>query len=114
MGVDISVTTERDATVVRLAGTADKRSLHRSWRSRLVAEADTAHVVVDLDGVVVATPEALRELIEDLGGGPRVRLVARRNSVVERLVRWRIHHLVDLHRSLDDALAATRLMAGER
>lgn len=92
MSLQVTVSVDRGATVLRLRGTAD-----------------AALVVVDLDETTAAAPEALRDLVRAVASDPsRVHVVARRNSLVGLLVQARVHHLVGVHRSLADAIAAHR------
>lgn len=109
MSLTVVVSVDRGATVVHVRGRADATSVaaRRAWLA--AAAADARLVVVDLDGTTAAAPQAVRDLVSALGAGPpRVRLVARRNSVVTLLARGRIHHVFAVHRSIDDAIAAHR------
>lgn len=117
MSLDVSVTIHRGATVLNLKGTADAPSLAARREALVRATGDAAVVVVDLDAATLAGPDALRQLVSLVAGpagGDRVHLVARRNSVTTALAHWRIHHLVGVHRSVDDAIAAHRALGGRR
>ena len=107
MSVRIAVRMYRGATVLVLSGPADSLD---SVRQTLVPVLTTPGlVVVDVDPLTKVDPRRLRELVVGLlhfGGDPeRLRLVAGRNTMVQSLTRGRIHHVVPLHRTVDDAIA---------
>ena len=107
MTLEVAVTLDRGATVLRLRGTADPAGVAAARGALAAAAADAAMVVVDLDGTTGAGPEALRDLVRAVPGDPdRVHVVARRNSVVGVLAQARIYHLVAFHISFANALAA--------
>ena len=118
MSVHIALRTHRGATVLVLSGAADRLE---AVREALVPVLRTAGlVVVDVDTLTAVDPRRFRELVVgllELGGDPaRLRLVARRNTIVQVLARGRIHHLVPLHRTVEDAVAfyyAHRLAYGQ-
>jgi membrane-bound ClpP family serine protease len=109
MSLPVSVTVDRGATVLHLRGTADPAGVAAARDVLTAAAADAAMVVVDLDETTGGAPDALRDLVQVVAADPeRVHVVARRNSVVGLLTQARIHHLVAVHRSIADALAAPR------
>ena len=109
MSLEVSVSVDRGATVLRLRGTADPAGVAAARDVLAAAAADATLVVVDLDGTTGAAPDALRDLVRVVAADPgRVHVVARRNSVVGAVAQARLHHLVAVHRSIADALAAHR------
>jgi hypothetical protein len=107
MSLDVTVTIQRGAAVLRLMGTADPADVAAGQASLAAAAGDARVVVVDLDGMTAAAPDGVRQLVATLDAYPRrVHLVARRNSMVTLLTRARIHHVVDVHHSVADAIAA--------
>ena len=105
--MDIARRIHRGATVVVLSGPADRLQAVR--QALLPVVRAPGLVVVDVDTLTAVDPRRLRDLVVgllELGGDPeRLRLVARRNTVVQLLARGCIHHLLPLHRSVDDAIA---------
>ena len=109
MSLEVVVSVDRGATVLRLRGTAEPAGVAAASEALAAAAADAAMVVVDLDGTTGAAPEALRDLVRAVAGDPdRVHVVARRNSVIGVVAQARLHHVVAVHRSVADALAAHR------
>jgi hypothetical protein len=107
MTLQVAVSIDHGATVLRLRGVADRAGVAAARDALAAAALDAPLVVVDLDGTSSTAPDALQELIRAVPGDPgRVRVVARRNSVVGMLAQARIHHLVPVHRSIADALGA--------
>ena len=107
MSVRISVRVHRGATVLVLSGAID--SLDPVRDATVPFLRTPGLVVVDLDRLTTVDTRRLRELIVrllDMGGDPeRLRLVVRRNSMLELVTRARVHHLVSLHRTVEDAIA---------
>lgn len=63
--------------------------------------------MLDLDALTLVEPDALRAMVVHLlEAGPvgRLRLAARHGSAIAVLTRWRIHELVPIHTSVDDAV----------
>jgi hypothetical protein len=112
MGLKLQVRIQRWATVVSVTGVADERVLDllREAVARAALTADL--VVVEIDHLTLVDVSRLRELVTALNNSRRrasLRLVARRSSATALLVRWRIHHLVPVHRSVEDAITVHRV-----
>jgi anti-anti-sigma regulatory factor len=115
MSAEVRVRLHRGATVVSATGVADGTLLGPLTRALVVATADADLVVVDLDELTLLDADGLRGIIRamvDAGRAPRLRLVTRRRSAAAVLARWRVHHLVPVHRTVDDAISVHRYLAG--
>ena len=119
MSVRISARIHRGATVLALSGAVDSLDPVRDAAVPLLRTPGL--VVVDIDSLTAVDTRRLRELIVrllDVGGDPqRLRFVVRRNSLLELLTRARVHHLVSLHPTVDDAIGvhyASRRDSGGR
>ena len=109
MTLRLTTAVHRGATLLTLAGTADFGAVAAQRTALAAAAAGAALVVVDLDQVTFADADGLRDLVALLAGRDReerVHLVTRRNSVTTVLTRARIHHVVGVHRTVDEAIAA--------
>ena len=119
MSVRIAVHIQKGATVLVVSGPVDSLDSVGDTAAPLLRTPGL--VVVDLDRLTAVDARRLREMVVrllDMGGDPeRLRLVVRRNSLLELVTRARVHHLVSLHRTVHDAIAvhhASRLAAGAR
>ncbi|MDQ4133864.1 MAG: hypothetical protein M3179_11825 [Actinomycetota bacterium] len=115
MTLKLRVRDHSGAMVVSATGVADERVLllMREAVARAALNADL--VVLELDELTLVDVGRLRELLTSVNGAPRrasLRVVARRTSALALLVRWRIHHLVPVHRSVEDAIATQRMTRG--
>ena len=107
MSVRIAVHIQKGATVLVVSGPVD--SLDSVGDAAAPLLRTPGLVVVDLDRLTAVDARRLREMVVrllDMGGDPeRLRLVVRRNSLLELVTRARVHHLVSLHRTVHDAIA---------
>ncbi len=103
------------ATVVTASGVADERVLLLMRQAVAKAALHADLVVVELDQLALVDVSRLRDLLTAVNEAPRrasLRLVARRTSATALLVRWRIHHVIPVHRSVEDAIAMHRITRG--
>ena len=110
MAPSIQVRGDSGAVVVALAGTADASILDRLRDPLRAALADALALVLDLDEVTTLDAEALRDVliaVLDCADGGRLRIAASREATFASLAAARIHHLVAIHRSVDDAIGVT-------
>jgi len=103
----IQVRSDSGAVVVALAGTADASMLDPLRNPLRAALADACALVLDLDEVTTLDAEALRDVliaVLDSADGGRLCIAASREATFASLAEARIHHLVAVHRSVDDAI----------
>ena len=117
MRMHVELRNHRGATVLAIVGTVDADGLRALRQPVAAATLGGDLVVIDLDRAELVDPVGLRALVTDVvgaGAGPRLRLVTRRNTTTALLARGRIHHLVAVHPSVEDAVAAHRLLVRRR
>jgi anti-anti-sigma regulatory factor len=110
VSLSIHVRSDNGAMVVALAGAADAAMLEPLRDPITAALSDAKVLVLDLDELSSLDPAWLRGLIIDVLGsarGGQLRVATSRAATFATLAEARIHHLVTVHHSVADALAAT-------
>jgi len=109
VALSINVRNEGNAVVISLAGAADANMLAPLRDPLTAALGDTGLVVLDLDELTIGEPDALRKLIVDVldnGRGGRLRIAAGDDATLGALAEARVHHLVAVHRTIEEARLA--------
>src|SRR3954462_14262692 len=106
MPMELEISIDHGATVVRVRGVADTASVAAQWAALAALATDVPFVVADLDRATIASADAGRQLVALLGGAEHVCLVPRRYSLLSQLAQWRVHYSTDVHASVTDAIAA--------
>jgi anti-anti-sigma factor len=110
VSLSIHVRSDNGAMVVALAGAADASMLEQLRDPITAALSDARVLVLDLDELSSLDPAWLRGLIIDVlasARGGHLRVATSRAATSATLAEPRIHHLVTVHPSVADALAAT-------
>ena len=108
IGLEISI--DRGATIVRVSGLADTSAVAAQRDVLGVIANDVPFVVADLERATIESADAVTQLVALLGGSRHVHLVARRHALVSQLAQWRVHHTIDVHASVADAIATYHAM----
>ena len=115
MSLSVNVHSQNGATVIRLAGAADATMLEPLRGPITASLADARVLVLDLDELHPVDSSALRDLVtgvlaEAARGQPRI--AASHDVAIASLIDARIHHLVEVHRSVPQALLHASDAAG--
>jgi len=118
MGIEVSLRDRSEALEVILHGVADDALLSELGGAVRAVVGPERTTVLNLDGLTLVNPEALRALVEALVGddqakGSRVCLVCKRLTARGLLRRWKVTPDLAIYATLDSALAeAGRLRSG--
>jgi anti-anti-sigma factor len=109
VSLSIHVHSTNGAVVVALAGTADASMLQPVAGPLTAALDDTKVLVLDLDDLDTVDVAGMHDLITGVlapARGGQLRIAASRAATMASLAQTEVHHLVPVHRSVGDALAA--------